>query len=95
MYPSVDERIHDMQNRRSNACVRLPANHPLQPPMIEPLQFVPVDAEVVDDQTASESVNHEVSVSPSKPTTQTSEPSVLDNLVNHYSGELPGYETNL
>ena len=28
-------------------------------------------------------------------TTQASEPSVLDDLVNHYSGELPGYEPNL
>jgi len=37
MYPSVEERIHDMQQRRINACVRLPADHPLQPPMIEPL----------------------------------------------------------
>jgi len=35
------------------------------------------------------------SLSPSKPTTQSSEPPVLDNLVNHYSGELPGYEINL
>jgi len=40
-------------------------------------------------------VNHEVSVSLPTPTTQTSKPFVLDNLVNHYSGELPGFETNL
>jgi len=91
MYPSVEERIHDMQQRRINACV----DHPLQPLMIEPLQFVPADAEIVDDQTGPESANHEVSLSPSKGTTQSSEPSVLENLVNHYSGELPGYETNL
>jgi len=49
MYPFVEERIHDMQQRRINACVRLPADHPLQPPMIEPLQSIPVDAEVVGD----------------------------------------------
>jgi len=95
MYPSIEERIHDMQQRRINACVRLPDDHPLQPPMIEPLQFVPADEEVVDDQTGPESANHEVSLSPSKPTTQKSEPSVLDHMVNHYSGELPGYESNL
>jgi len=47
MYHSIEERIHDMQQRRINACVRLPADHPLQPPMIEPLQFVPADAEGV------------------------------------------------
>ena len=44
MYPSIEERIHDMQQRRINACVKLPADHPLQPPMIEPIQFVPADA---------------------------------------------------
>jgi len=63
--------------------------------MMEPLQSIPVDAEVVGDQTGHEYANHEVSVSLPKPNTQTSEPSVLDNLVNHYSGELPGYETNI
>jgi len=95
MYPSVEERIHDMQQRRINACVRLPGDHPLQPPMIEPLQFVPANAEVVDDQTGPESTNHEVSLSPSKPTTQTSDPFVIQDLINHYSGELPGFEPNL
>jgi len=84
MYPSVEERIHDMQQRRINACVRLPADHPLLPPMIKPLQFVPADAEVVADHIGPESANHEVSLSPSKSTTQSSEPSILDNLVNHY-----------
>jgi len=63
--------------------------------MIEPLQFVPADAEGVDDHTGLESANNEVSLSPSKTTTQSYEPFVLDNLVNHYSSELPGYETNL
>jgi len=29
MYPSVEERIHDMQQKRIKACVRLPADHPL------------------------------------------------------------------
>jgi len=84
-----------MQQRRINACVRLPVDHPLRPPMIEPLQFVPADAEVVDDQTWPESANHEVSPSTSKPTTQTSDPSVIQDLINHYSGELPGFEPNI
>jgi len=95
MYPSVEERIHDMQQRRINACVRLPVDHPLQPPMIEPIQFVPVDAEGVDDHTGSESANIDVSLSPSKTTIETNEPAVIQGLINHYSGELPGYEINL
>jgi len=66
-----------MQQRRINACVRLPVDHPLQPPMIEPLQFIPADAEGVDDHIGSKSANLEVSLSPTKPTTQTNEPSVI------------------
>ena len=95
MYPSVEERIHDMQQRRINACVRLHADHPLQPPIIEPLQSIPADAEVVGDQTGHEPANLEVSLSPFRPTTQTSDPSVIQDLINHYSGELPGFEPNL
>jgi len=34
-------------------------------------------------------------LSPSQTTTKTNEPSVIQGLINHYSGELPGYETNL
>jgi len=63
--------------------------------MIEPLQSIPADAEVVGDQTGPESASQEVSVSPPKPTTQTSDPSVIQDLINHYSGELPGFEPNL
>jgi len=94
MYPFVVERIHDMQQRRIDACVRLPDDHPLQPSMIEPIQLVPADAEGVNDQTGSESANIDVSSSPMQ-TTETHEPSIIQGLINHYSGELPGYETNL
>jgi len=89
MYPSVEERIHAMQQRRINACGRLPADHLLQQPMIKPLQSIPADAEVVGDQTGPESANHEVSLSPSKPTTQTSDPSVIQNLINHKTQKKP------
>jgi len=44
MYPSVLERIGEMSQMRVDICKGLPANHPFQPPMIEPLQFIPVDA---------------------------------------------------
>jgi len=80
-----------MQQRRINACVRLPTDHPLQPVMIEPIQFVPADAEGVNDHTESESANIDVSLSP----TETHEPSVIQGLINHYSGELPSSKTNL
>jgi len=69
MYTSVEERIHDMQQRRINDCVRLPVDPHLQPPMIEPLKSIPTDVEVVGDQTGHESAIHEVLVSIPKPTT--------------------------
>ena len=90
MYPSVLERIGEMSQMRLDVCARLPADHPFQPPMIEPLQSLPADEPVV-----AKSTNYEESSSHPKPTTQTSESSVLDELVNHYSGELPGSELNL
>jgi len=84
-----------MQQRRINAYVRLPTDHPLQPPMIEPIHFVLADAEGVNDHTGPESTNIDVSLSPTQTTTKTNEPSIIQDLMNHYLGELPGYETNL
>jgi len=101
MYHSVVERLHDMQQRIIDACKNVPANHPLQPPMIEPIQSILADAEGAVDYTGTDSANIDVASShPNSPTqttqtsTQTSEPSIIQNLVNHYSGELPKYETN-
>jgi len=93
MYPSVLERIGEMSQMRVDVCARLPADHPLQPPMIELIQSLPADAEGVDEPAGFESTNISES-SNHKSTTQTTEPSMLDDLVNHYSGELPSYEPN-
>jgi len=49
MYPSVQERIIDMQQRRINVCKYLPVDHPLQPLVIEAIQFIPTAAEGGDD----------------------------------------------
>ena len=49
MYPYVLERICEMSQMRVAVCKGLPANHPFQPPMIEPLQSIPADAEVVGE----------------------------------------------
>ena len=96
MYPSVLERIGEISQMRLDVCARLPTDHPFQPLVIEPLQSIPVDAKVVGEPAVHESANHEESsLSHPKPTTQTSNPSVLVELVNHYSGELLGFEPNL
>jgi hypothetical protein len=78
MIPSVNERIGNMSEMRNKVCERLPFNHPLQPPMIQPLNMVPA----------------EVNVSQPPSTNQNQETSVLDNLVSYYSGELPSVEPN-
>jgi len=95
MYPSVEERMIGLQQRRIDACKYLPTDHPLQPPVIEPIQFIPAAAEggsdLVGTDLASES---NVSSKPNSPTTQNldiPESSILYNLEKHYSGELPEY----
>jgi len=41
-----------MSQRRIDLCNKLPANHPLQPPIIEPLNMIPADAHTTtSDQT--------------------------------------------
>jgi len=101
MYPSIEVRLVYVQQRRIDAFKNLPANHPLQPPLIEPIQFVPTDAEGAVDYPGSDSINIDVSSShPNSPTqttqtTHTSEPSIIQDLMNHYLGELLGYESNI
>jgi len=90
-----------LQQRRIDACKNLPADHPLQPPVIEPIQSIPADAEGADDHTETDSANinvpspHPTSPTLTIPTTEISELSIIQNLVDHYSGELPEYKSNL
>jgi len=104
---------------RIDICNKLPANHPLQPPMVEPLTIAPADAEGSDEPAGSASATATSSQSdqptlvqplnfaqtqtetcepsnsqPKSPTKQP-EPNVLDQLVSHYSGELPEVESEL
>jgi len=95
--PFVEERLIDLKQRRVVVCKNLLVDHPLQPPMIGPIQFVPADAERTDDHTRIDIANIDVSSSQlNSPieTVETSEPSIIHNLVDHYLGELPEYESN-
>jgi hypothetical protein len=40
MYPTVLKSIGEMAQMRIDVCQRLPANHPFQPPFIQPLQII-------------------------------------------------------
>jgi len=97
MYPVVEASIIDMQQRKIDLCKNLPANHPLQPPMIEPIQFIPAAAEGEGDCVGTDLANTNVSSStPNSPTqtTKTAEQSIILNLESHYSSELPEYVSN-
>ena len=66
--------------------------------MIEPIQSIPADAKGADDHTGTNIANIDVSSSqPNSPaqTAKTHETSIIRDLISHYSGELPGYVSNL
>ena len=76
MYPSVLNRIADLSQMRINVCNKLPANHPMQLPMIEPLHTIPADAEFVTTHAVPEPIIPETSSSQTQPSTQTCEPNL-------------------
>jgi len=86
MYPSVEERLIGLQQRRIDACIHLPVDHPLQPPMIEPFQSLPTNTEGADDHTRTYPANINVSSSTpnsatqTTPTSETLEPSIIPDL---------------
>jgi len=97
MYPYVEERLISMQQRRIDACKHLPADHPLQPPIIESIQFIPAAVENESDHVGTDLAETIVSSKPNSPTTQTieiPESSIISNLESHYSGELLEYVSN-
>jgi len=73
MYPSVLNRIADLSQMRIDVCNKLSTNHPMQPPMIEPLQTILVDAEFLNEQAVPEPNIPETSSSQPQPSTQTCE----------------------
>jgi len=87
-----------MQQRRIDVCKNLPADHPLQPHVIEPIQSIHADAEGADDHTGIDIANIDVlSPQPNSPiqTAETHETSIIPDLISYYSSELPGYVSNL
>ena len=52
-YPAVLKSIGEMSQKRIDIYNKLPINHPLQPPMVEPLNIAPADAEGSDESAGS------------------------------------------
>jgi len=72
-----------MQQMRIDACKNLLANHPLQPPMIDPIQSIPAAAEDEGECVGTDLANTIASSTPNSPTTQTTEiteQSIIPNL---------------
>jgi len=66
----------------------------LQPPYIQPLQTILADEQFEEVQAEPASDIPETTSSQQQPSTQTSYSSVLDELPNHYKGELLGFKPN-
>jgi len=54
LYPSVLNRIGEMSQMRVDLCAKPPADHPLQPPVVESLNVAPADVETIGEQAGSE-----------------------------------------
>jgi len=82
-----------MSQMRVDLCNKLPADHPLQPLIIEPLNI-----ELADTHTSTSTHSNKPQTDtcePSNSPIKTSKPNVLDQLVSHYSGELPEVASEL
>jgi len=94
MYPSVLERIGHLSQSRIDVCQKLPVCHWLQPPYIQPLQTVSADEQFGDEPAEPASDNLNTTSSQPQPSYQPNDSSVLDELSNHYKGELPSLDPN-
>jgi len=94
MYPSILERIGNLSEMRIDACQNLSVNHPLQPPYIQSLQTIHVEKQFEELPAGPTFDNPETTSSQPQPSTHTCDSCVLDELSNHYKGELPGFKPN-
>jgi len=68
LYPSVLDRIGALSQMKVDICNKLPADHPLQPLVVEPLNVAPAHAEGSDEPTGSVSANTATSSQSDQPT---------------------------
>lgn len=57
MNPSVYERIANLSELKIKVCERLPHNHPLQPPMIQPIKSIYADVNIDSSSSQPTSAN--------------------------------------
>jgi len=77
MYPSILERIGNMSQMRIDVCQKLPADHPFQPPFIQPLQTIPSDEQFGGEQAEPAYDNPKTTSSQPQSSNQTRECNTL------------------
>jgi len=88
MVPSVQERIDNLIQRHIDVGQRLPEGHWGRPDFLNPIQSIAPDSEIPTTSTSTKPQSQP------KPATQSSDPSILEELANHYLGELPSFKPN-
>jgi len=67
-YPAVLKSIGEMSQMRVDICNKLPADHPFQSPMVEPLNIAPADVEGFNEPAGSASATTATSSQSDQPT---------------------------
>ena len=88
----IEERVGALVDQRLGLCKNLHADHWFIPKFATPVQVIDLSE---TDQITSDNPEVTTSSSQTQPTTQSSDPSLLEELANHYKGELPGVKPNL
>jgi len=88
MVPSVQERIDNLIQRHIDVGQRLPEGHWARPDFLSPIQSIAPKSDI-----PTTSISTEPQSQP-KPATRSSDPSILEELANHYSGELTSFKPN-
>jgi len=83
-----------MAQMRINAYKNLPVNNLLQPLYIQPLQTL-LPGEQFQEVQAEQASDKSTSSQPKTLTQNNDDTTVLDELENHYNGELSGFKPNL
>lgn len=89
---NYNERIGAISQLRIDVAKRCPPDHPIQPPVIQPLNFIFPETELHEPEPQSEPTNNSISSSEQeigRVSPHFQETNVLENLEHHYSGELP------
>ena len=87
----IADMVGALVDQRLGLCKNLPPDHWFYPKFARPLQVVDLSE---TDQKNSDNLEATTSSSRPQPTTKSSNPSLLEELANHYKGELPGFEPN-